>query len=49
MLFIILLIILLVFVWDFAKLRQQNEKLINQNYHIISLLDEIKNQNKKDE
>ncbi|WP_275950921.1 hypothetical protein [Cytobacillus citreus] len=37
------LIILLVFVFDFAKIRSQNETMIEQNEKIISLLEEIKN------
>ncbi len=35
-------IILLVFVFDFAKLRKQNDRLIDQNDKIISLLEDIK-------
>ena len=37
------LIILLVFVFDFSKMRSQNETVIEQNEKIISLLEEIKN------
>ncbi|WP_186326731.1 hypothetical protein [Cytobacillus oceanisediminis] len=37
---IFLAIILLVFMFDFTKLRQQNEKMIEQNDRIISLLEE---------
>lgn len=37
---IFLAIILLVFMFDFIKLRQQNEKMIEQNDRIISLLEE---------
>lgn len=48
MAFIFMVIILIVCVWEFSKLRKQNEKVIEQNYLIISLLGEIKNQNKHD-
>lgn len=37
---IIIAIILLVFMFDFTKLRQQNEKMIEQNDRMISLLEE---------
>lgn len=37
------IIILLVFLYDFTKLRQQNQTLIDQNEKIISLLEELKN------
>lgn len=36
-------IILLIFLFDFTKIRQQNKTLIEQNEKIISLLEEIKN------
>jgi preprotein translocase subunit YajC len=39
---IILIIILLVFMFDFTKLRQQNDRMIEQNEKMISLLEEIK-------
>jgi uncharacterized membrane protein len=39
---IIITIILLVFMFDFTKLRQQNDKMIEQNEKMISLLEEIK-------
>ncbi len=48
MAFIFMVIILIVCVWEFSKLRKQNEKVIEQNYLIISLLGEIKNQNRHD-
>ncbi|SIR07660.1 hypothetical protein [Domibacillus enclensis] len=38
---ILVLIILLVFLFDFAKLRKQNETMIEQNEKIIELLGEI--------
>lgn len=34
--------ILLIFLFDFTKLRQQNNKIIEQNEKVISLLEEIK-------
>ncbi len=37
---IIITIILLAFMFDFTKLRQQNEKMIEQNDRMISLLEE---------
>ncbi|MGM7635195.1 hypothetical protein [Bacillus sp. Hm123] len=36
-------IILLIFLFDFTKIRQQNKTMIEQNEKIISLLEEIKN------
>ncbi|SET71500.1 hypothetical protein SAMN05216389_12250 [Oceanobacillus limi] len=39
---IIVLIILIVFLFDFAKLRSQNQKIIEQNEKVISLLEDIK-------
>ncbi|WP_275296774.1 hypothetical protein [Bacillus sp. REN10] len=36
-------IILFIFLFDFAKIRQQNKTMIEQNEKIISLLEEIKN------
>lgn len=44
-LFIIPFIFLLLYSFDFTKLRQQNETLIKQNDRMISLLEEIKNKN----
>ena len=44
---IFIIIILIVFVWDFSKIRDQNKKLIEQNDQIISLLENIKNQDKQ--
>ncbi|WP_197491619.1 MULTISPECIES: hypothetical protein [Bacillaceae] len=38
-------IILIVFLYDFTKLRQQNKEIIEQNDKIISVLEEI---NKKE-
>lgn len=36
-------IILLVFMFDMAKFRKQNQTIIDQNEKVISLLKEIKN------
>jgi uncharacterized membrane protein len=44
---IIITIVLLVFMFDFTKLRQQNEKMIEQNDEIISLLKELTESGKK--
>lgn len=44
MLIIFITIILIVFVFDFARIRKQNDTVIEQNEKIISLLDEIKQQ-----
>lgn len=44
---IIIAVILLVFMFDFTKLRQQNEKMIEQNDKIISLLEEQVNRGKE--
>lgn len=38
---IIITIVLLVFMFDFTKLRQQNEEMIEQNEKMISLLEEL--------
>ena len=38
---IIITIILLAFMFDFTKLRQQNERMIEQNEKMISLLEEL--------
>ncbi len=35
--------ILLVYLYDFTKLRKQNQTIIEQNEKVISLLEEIKN------
>lgn len=35
--------LLLIFSFDFTKLRKQNETMIEQNDRIISLLEEIRN------
>ncbi|MFD2212151.1 hypothetical protein ACFSKK_00325 [Metabacillus endolithicus] len=40
---IFITIILIVFLFDFTRLRNQNDTLIEQNKRIISLLEEIKN------
>ena len=40
---IFITIILLVFLFDFTKIRKQNDTLIEQNEKIISLLEEMKN------
>lgn len=37
------IIILIIFLYDFTKLRQQNQTLIDQNEKIISLLEDLKN------
>ncbi|MFL0364413.1 hypothetical protein [Bacillus sp. PK3_68] len=36
-------IILLIYLFDFTKLRQQNKTIIQQNEKMISLLEEIRN------
>lgn len=38
---IIITIVLLVFMFDFTKLRQQNEQMIEQNEKMITLLEEL--------
>ncbi|UYZ23800.1 hypothetical protein [Mesobacillus jeotgali] len=38
---VIIAILLFAFMVDFTKLRKQNEKMIEQNDQIISLLEEI--------
>ncbi|WP_317935293.1 hypothetical protein [Sporosarcina aquimarina] len=38
-----ILVILVVFLFDFAKIRKQNDTVIEQNEKIISLLEEIRN------
>lgn len=43
MLITFILGILIVFVFDFAKIRRQNQTVIEQNDKIINLLEEIKN------
>lgn len=43
MLVIFILVILIVFSFDFVKIRKQNQTVIEQNDRIISLLEEIKN------
>ena len=40
---LLLLVILLVFLFDFTKLRQQNKTIIEQNEKIISILKKIEN------
>ncbi len=40
---IMIIIILIVFLFDFTRLRRQNDTLIEQNEKVISLLEEIKN------
>ncbi|WP_269429900.1 hypothetical protein [Bacillus sp. FJAT-27231] len=39
----LVVIILLIYLFDFTKLRKQNETIIQQNEKMISLLEEIKN------
>ncbi|WP_019154418.1 hypothetical protein [Robertmurraya massiliosenegalensis] len=46
MLVIFVVVILIVFLFDFAKMRGQNETLIVQNKKIIALLEEMKEQKK---
>lgn len=46
MFIILIFIILIVFLFDLTKFRGQNQKLIEQNDHIISLLEDIKNHGK---
>lgn len=41
---IMIIIILIVFLFDFTRLRRQNDILIEQNEKVISLLEEIKNE-----
>ena len=40
---IFIIVILFVYLFDFVKLRKQNETMIAQNEKIIALLEEIKN------
>ncbi|MEH7380267.1 hypothetical protein V7138_07280 [Bacillus sp. JJ1533] len=40
---IFIIVILLVFLFDFTRIRKQNDTLIEQNEKVISLLEEIKN------
>ncbi len=47
MFFILLFVSLIVFIWAYSRLKEQNNKIIEQNYLIISLLGEIKSQNQK--
>ncbi len=47
MLTIFMVILLIVCIWEFSKLRNQNKKIIEQNYLILNLLGEIKNQNRQ--
>lgn len=42
MLIIFIVIILIVFLFDFARIRKQNDSVIEQNEKIISLLEEMK-------
>lgn len=39
---IILFVILIIYSFDFTKMREQNETLIQQNKEIIAILEEIK-------
>ncbi|WP_164462134.1 hypothetical protein [Bacillus sp. FJAT-42376] len=39
-------IILIVFLYDFTKLRQQNKEMIEQNKKIMSVLEDIKRNEK---
>lgn len=45
----VLVIILIVCLWQFSKLRSQNAKIIELNYLIISLLDDSKKQKSNQE
>ncbi|GAA0415847.1 hypothetical protein GCM10008934_03530 [Virgibacillus salarius] len=38
-----IMIILIVILFDFVKIRNQNDTIIEQNEKVISLLEEIKN------
>lgn len=40
---LLITIILIVFLFDFTRIRKQNDTLIEQNKKMISLLEEIKN------
>lgn len=40
---IFITIILIVFLYDFTKIRKQNDTIIEQNEKVIGLLEEIKN------
>ncbi|WP_286365380.1 hypothetical protein [Rossellomorea vietnamensis] len=40
---IFIIIILIIFLYDFTKMVKQNDTLIEQNKEIISRLDDIKN------
>lgn len=40
---IFITIAVIVFLFDFARIRKQNDTLIEQNEKVISLLEEIKN------
>ncbi|MGM0903711.1 hypothetical protein [Mesobacillus maritimus] len=39
---IFITVILIIFMFDFTKLRKQNDRIIEQNEKVISLLEEIK-------
>ena len=41
----VLAVFLLIFSFDFTKFRKQNQKMIEQNERIISLLEDIKKEN----
>ncbi|MGP4073606.1 hypothetical protein ACTWQB_13735 [Piscibacillus sp. B03] len=43
MLLIFIIVILIVFLFDFTKFRQQNNQLIEQNEKIIALLEDLNN------
>jgi hypothetical protein len=40
---VFIIIILIVYLYDFTRLRKQNDTMIEQNDKIISLLEEMKN------
>ncbi len=40
---LLMLVILIVFLFDFTKLRKQNQTIIEQNEKIISILKKIEN------
>ncbi|WP_180316665.1 hypothetical protein [Shouchella shacheensis] len=43
-----IVIILLVFVFDFSKIRDQNKEMINQNNKIIELLEKMNSNSEKE-
>lgn len=45
---IFIIILLIVFSYDFTKMRQQNERMIEQNERILSHLEAMKNKSEKE-